>query len=109
MRSMAKHPGEGRGARRRADASANAFDPDTSEFAALEEARRPGRTGASGGAASGRDTDTKALIYDLDWDEEARLDECREVVRQVLELPPVLAAIVAIDAWNELAVSQYAS
>ena len=29
-------------------------------------------------------------------------------MRQAQELPPVLAAIVALDAWNELAVSQHA-
>ena len=76
--------------------------------AAIEQARRPGRAGASGGAASGRDVDAKALVYDLDWDEDARLDEWRDVLRQAQELPPVLAAIVALDAWNELSVSQHA-
>jgi hypothetical protein len=102
-----------------ANASADAPDPDTSEFAAIdailarstaaiEQAKRPGRTGASGGAATGRDADTKALVYDLDWDEDARLDEWRDVVRQMQDLPPVLAAIVALDAWNELAVLQHA-
>lgn len=61
--------------------------------AAIEDAKRPGRAGASGRAA-----DTKALVYDLDWDEDARLGEWRDVVRQAQELPPVLAAIVAVDA-----------
>ncbi len=94
-------------------------DTDTSVFAeidailarsnaAIEDAKRPGRAGASGGAASGRDADSKALVYDLDWDEDARLDEWRDVVRQAQELPPVLVAIVALDAWNELSVSQHA-
>ncbi len=76
--------------------------------AAIEDAKRPGRAGASGGAASGRDADTNALVYDLDWDEDARLDEWGDVVRQVHDLPPVLAAIIALDAWNELSVSQHA-
>jgi hypothetical protein len=71
--------------------------------ASIEEAKRPGRASASGSAA-----DTKALVYDLDWDEDARLDEWRDVVRQAQDLPPVLAAIVALDAWNELSVSQHA-
>ncbi|SDN16248.1 HTH DNA binding domain-containing protein [Ensifer sp. YR511] len=70
--------------------------------AAIEEAKRPSQ------AASGRAADTKALVYDLDWDEDARLEEWRDVVRSAQELPPVLAAIVALDAWNELAVSQHA-
>ncbi|EPE94372.1 Y4cF Protein (plasmid) [Rhizobium grahamii CCGE 502] len=69
--------------------------------AAIEQARRPSRSGA-------RDVDSKALVYDLDWDEDARLEEWRDVVRQAHDLPPVLAAIVALDAWNELSVSQHA-
>lgn len=67
--------------------------------AAIENARRPGR-----GGAQGKD----AMIYDLDWDEDARLDEWRNVLRQASDLPAVLQAIVALDAWNELSVLQHA-
>ncbi|MBY5427867.1 RHE_PE00001 family protein [Rhizobium leguminosarum] len=67
--------------------------------AAIEQAKRPGR-------ADTRERDT--LVYDLDWDEDARLDEWRSVVRQAEHLPAVLQAIVALDAWNELSVLQHA-
>jgi hypothetical protein len=43
---------------------------------------------------------------DLDWDEDGRLDEWRGVLRQTEDLPAVLQAVVALDAWNELSVLQ---
>lgn len=67
--------------------------------AAIEQARAPSLAGA-------RERDP--LVYDLDWDEDERLEEWRGVVRQAQDLPAVLQSIVALDAWNEISVLQHA-
>ncbi|MDW9959464.1 DUF1612 domain-containing protein [Sinorhizobium meliloti] len=85
------------------DDSSNPLDAEFSAIdavlarsgAAIEEAKRPSRAGGC---------DKDPLVYDLDWDEDARLEEWRGVLRQAENLPAVLQAIIILDGWNELSV-----
>ncbi|MBW8300894.1 MAG: DUF1612 and helix-turn-helix domain-containing protein [Hydrogenophaga sp.] len=68
--------------------------------AAIEEAKKPGRA---------KNTPEKdPFVYDIDWDEDERLEAWQAVLGRAQDLPPVLQAIVALDAWNEIAVLQHA-
>jgi hypothetical protein len=75
--------------------------------AAIKDATRPARAVGNRATAS-RPAEKNPMIYDLDWDEDERLDEWHGVVRQAENLPPVLQAIIALDAWNEFSVLQHA-
>ena len=48
------------------------------------------------------------LLYDRDWNEDERIDEWQTVLQETEGLPPVLRAILALDAWNSLEVLQHA-
>ncbi len=87
--------------------SASALD---AEFAAIDAvlARSDAAIEAAKTSHSSGRREKDPLVYDLDWDEDARLDEWRGVSRQTQDLPAVLQATVALDAWNELSVLQHA-
>lgn len=58
--------------------------------------------------APGRNKERDPLVYEPDWDEGTRLTEWRVLLSEIEGLPPVLQAVIALDAWNALAVLQHA-
>jgi len=67
--------------------------------AAISDARAPARR---------LEPERDPLLYDGDWDEDERLDAWRAVLQDAGDLPPVLRAVIALDAWNSLDVLQHA-
>jgi hypothetical protein len=53
--------------------------------------------------------DRPFLIYDLEWDEDARLAEWRGVLVQTRSLPVVLRTAILLEAWSEIDVLQRAA
>jgi len=81
-------------------AGEGAFDDDAfaAELAAIDAVLERSST-VLAGAIPPRAQDPLALVYDLDWDEGARLQEWRRGVESTRMLPSLLAAALALDAW----------
>ncbi|MBR1208187.1 MULTISPECIES: RHE_PE00001 family protein [unclassified Bradyrhizobium] len=71
-------------------------------FAAVDAAIAKADRTLAGEIATSRSSERDPLVYDLDWDEDERLDAWRAVVNQTHTLPPTLAAAIAADAWSAL-------
>jgi hypothetical protein len=59
--------------------------------------------------SSVRPRERDPLAYDLDWDEGARIDEWRQIVDETRDLPPTLAAAIALEAWTDIEPLQHQS
>lgn len=53
-----------------------------------------------------RSDERPGLIYDLDWDEDARLVEWQDVIAETRGLPVVLRATILLEAWSDIEVLQ---
>ncbi|WP_315927386.1 RHE_PE00001 family protein [Mesorhizobium sp. SP-1A] len=87
-------------------------DPLTEEFAAIDAVLNRTTKVLEGGAVQVRPArasqpDRPALVYDLDWDEDARLGEWQEVVTSTRDLPSVLRAAILLEAWSTIEVLQH--
>ena len=79
--------------------------PLADAFAAVEAA--VGRTTQRLACATLRQEARDPLVYDLDWNEDERLADWRAAVAETAALPPVLAAALALDVWEQIAPLQH--
>ncbi|TGR00986.1 DUF1612 domain-containing protein [Mesorhizobium sp. M4B.F.Ca.ET.190.01.1.1] len=89
-------------------------DPLTQELAAIDAVLERTTKVLDGGAVQARKEPVSlparpALVYELDWNEDARLAEWLDVLAKTRELPAILRAAVLLDAWSEIEVLQHAA
>ncbi|RUV94096.1 MULTISPECIES: RHE_PE00001 family protein [unclassified Mesorhizobium] len=89
-------------------------DPLADEFAAIDAVLDRAAKVLDGGAVAARKetmshSERPALVYDLDWDEDARLAEWQDVIADTRELPALLRGAILLDAWSEIEVLQHAA
>jgi len=56
---------------------------------------------------SARREERPSLVYDLDWNEDARMAEWTAVLEQTDGMPAMLRAVIALDAWGQIEVLQH--
>nr|WP_189524197.1 MULTISPECIES: RHE_PE00001 family protein [unclassified Mesorhizobium] len=82
------------------------------EFAEIDAVLARSSTVLSGAevpARTQRSEERPDLIYDLDWNEEERLAEWRDVMARTRDLPVILRAAVLLEAWSDIEVLQHAT
>lgn len=85
-------------------------DPLARELAAMDAVLARSEA-ALAGVLPDRLTDRPArdpLLYEPEWDEDARLAEWARIAEETEDLPAVLRMVLLIDAWNEINVLQHA-
>jgi hypothetical protein len=60
-------------------------------------------------AAARRPRERDPLVYDADWDEDARLAQWGRLVDQTQGLPPTLATAIVVGGWNAIEPLQHFS
>jgi hypothetical protein len=110
MSAVAPAPGGSVSAEEREVGEIDHEDPLAAELATIEAAlaRSEAAITEVQSAKWRGEREKDPLVYDLDWDEDERLEEWRVVLAETEDLPPVLRAIVLLDAWNALQVLQHA-
>ena len=82
-------------------------DPLAAELAALDAALA-GATRALERKPALDPEERDPLVYDLDWDENERMEQWRGAVGMTADLPPVLAAAMLAALWDDIEPLQHA-
>jgi len=69
-------------------------------FAAIDAANASAERALAGEIRPLRERDP--LVYDLDWDEDERIDAWRAILDETRALPPTLAVAIAAEAWKAI-------
>ncbi|WP_287074165.1 DUF1612 domain-containing protein [Mesorhizobium sp.] len=65
--------------------------------------------GVDAGPKKVAQSDRPSLVYDLDWDEDARLAGWQDVLARDRPLPAILRAAILIEAWSDIEVLQHST
>lgn len=52
-------------------------------------------------------SDRSPLVYEPDWNEDERLEEWRAILVETEQMPPLLRAVILLDAWDALVVLEH--
>ncbi len=89
------------------DGDSDCDDPLAAELAELDAALA-GATRALERKPAVEREERDPLVYDLDWDEDARLAQWREMVDLTAGLPPALTAALTAALWDDIEPLQHA-
>ena len=116
MSAAAQKNREGEGAEARAveadgrdDAEDDLLAEEFAEIDAVLARSSKLLSGADVPARTPRADERPDLIYDLDWNEEERMAEWRDVIAGTRDLPEVLRGAILLEAWQDIEVLQHAT
>ena len=89
------------------DGDTDSDDPLAAELAALDAALA-GAARALERKPAIDPEERDPLVYDLDWDEDERMEQWRGAVGMTADLPPVLAAAMLAALWDDIEPLQHA-
>ncbi|MFK4259971.1 RHE_PE00001 family protein [Agrobacterium tumefaciens] len=89
------------------DDLASGDDTHDNDFAEIDAVLARSTAALEGAAVSRPKEERDPLVYDVDWDEDARLEQWRMVLHETSGLSPALRGAILLDAWSAIEVLQH--